>query len=106
MVRKEKNRGKIAEWKERAGTLRTEAQGLLKNKKLLLEVLLLNFLKLSAWYLIPAVVFGKMESLRLPLLMATTSMVQALSGVIPAPGGVGAVEFFNTNGIPKTKGSI
>ncbi|WP_334160211.1 YbhN family protein [Muricomes intestini] len=93
VVRKEKNRGKIAEWKERAGTLRTEAQGLLKDKKLLLEVLLLNFLKLSAWYLIPAVVFGKMESLRLPLLMATTSMVQALSGVIPAPGGVGAVEF-------------
>lgn len=93
VIRKEKYTRKVAEWKERAVTVRTESQRLLKDKRLFLEVLLLNFLKLSAWFLIPAVVFGKLESLGTPSLMATASMAQALSGVIPAPGGVGAVEF-------------
>lgn len=92
-VRKEKYREKIGEWEEKAVTVRTEAHRLLKDKKLLLEVLLLNFLKLSAWFLIPVIVFHRAGLLEAPLLIAAASMMQALSGVIPAPGGVGAVEF-------------
>ncbi|CUX47439.1 lysylphosphatidylglycerol synthase transmembrane domain-containing protein [Clostridium sp. C105KSO13] len=93
VLRKEKYGEKIKEWEQRAVTVRTEAETLLKDKKLLLEVLLLNFLKLSAWFLIPVIVFRKAGLLEVPLLIATASMMQALSGVIPAPGGIGAVEF-------------
>lgn len=93
IIKREKQKKKIAEWKENAVIIRCEANRLLKNKKLLLEILLLNFLKLSAWFLIPAIIFYKMDFLNLPLLVGTTSMMLALAGVIPAPGGVGAVEF-------------
>lgn len=93
IMKRQKQKKKIEEWKENAVIIRCEANRLLKNKKLLLEILILNFLKLSAWFLIPAIIFYKMEFLNLSLLVGTTSMMMALAGVIPAPGGVGAVEF-------------
>ena len=93
VIHKEKTKEKLAGWKEKAAIVRKEAKALLKNKKLLLELLILNFFKLSAWYLIPAAVFHMLNSPELSFYMAATAMMTALSGVIPAPGGVGAVEF-------------
>ncbi|MSC86317.1 TIGR00374 family protein [Eubacterium sp. am_0171] len=78
---------------KKAIIVRTEARSLLKNKKLLLDLFILNFLKLSAWYLIPVTIFHLLNSSELSLYMATAAMMTALSGVIPAPGGVGAAEF-------------
>lgn len=92
-MKKEKQKKKIEEWRKNAVIIRCEANRLLKNKKLLLEILMLNVLKLSAWFLIPAIIFHRMNFLNLSLLVGTTSMMMALAGVIPAPGGVGAVEF-------------
>lgn len=92
-IRKEKTKEKLAGWKEKASIVRKEAKALLKNKKLLLELLILNFFKLSAWYLIPVTIFHMLNSPELSFYMAAAAMMTALSGVIPAPGGVGAVEF-------------
>lgn len=92
-AQKETQREKIDEWEEKAVLVRTEAYRVLKNRKLLLNVIMLNFLKLSMWYFIPAVVFQMLNSPKLSMLMSVAAMMTALSGVIPAPGGVGAVEF-------------
>lgn len=92
-ARKDTQRKKLDEWEEKAVLVRNEAGRLLSNKRLLLEVIILNFLKLSSWYLIPAVVFQMVNSPKLSMLMSTAAMMTAMAGVIPAPGGVGAVEF-------------
>lgn len=92
-IRRESWLIKLKDLEENAEIVRTEATRLLKNKKLLLEVTFWNFCKLTSWYLIPAVVFRKLHSSELSLLVAVIAMVTALAGVIPAPGGVGAVEF-------------
>lgn len=92
-ARKDTQKEKLKGWEKKAAAVRSEAHGLLRNKKLLFEVIVFNFFKLSAWYLIPAAVFQMLNSTKLSLLMATAAMMTALAGVIPAPGGVGAVEF-------------
>ncbi|MRM90525.1 UPF0104 family protein [Faecalicatena contorta] len=93
VIRKEKQKEDLSKWQKKAIIVRTEARSLLKNKKLLLDLFILNFLKLSAWYLIPVTIFHLLNSSELSLYMATAAMMTALSGVIPAPGGVGAAEF-------------
>ena len=92
-IRKENLLVKLRELEEKAVIVREEAGILLHDKKLLTEVIFLNFCKLTAWYLIPGVIFEKLNAPELGLLIAVTAMVNALAGVIPAPGGVGAVEF-------------
>lgn len=83
---------KLDEMEEKANIVRAEAEQLLKDKKLLAEVLLLNAIKLTMWYLIPALLFGMIHSPDFAFLLSVIAMVTALAGVIPAPGGVGAVE--------------
>jgi uncharacterized membrane protein YbhN (UPF0104 family) len=93
LVRTEKQLENVNQWMEKAAIVRDEAYRLLANKKLLLEVLVLNILKLSAWFMIPGILFYVQDKLELSFLVGTASMMTALVGVIPAPGGVGALEF-------------
>lgn len=92
-IRKDNLLVKIGEIEEKAVTLRNEAWILLHDKKLLAEVVFLNLCKLTAWYLIPVLLFEKLNFSQHGLLVAVTAMVTALAGVIPTPGGIGAVEF-------------
>lgn len=77
-----------------ADTLQQEVAGLFHEKKRLLLIFLFSLLKMLCRFLIPAVLLfdpGHPEQI-LPTL-ALTSMVFVLSGVIPAPGGLGSLEF-------------
>lgn len=96
-IHKKKYIDKLQKLKEKSALVREEARQILKNKKLLAQVLFLNVLKLSAWYLIPVLTFHETgDSQETALIMSVTAMVVALAGVIPAPGGIGAVEFVFT----------
>ncbi len=93
LVRSNRQMNKVMQWKEKAAIVREEAYRLLSNKGLLIEVLILNMLKLSAWFMIPGILFYEQGTFAFPFLVGTASMMTALAGVIPAPGGVGALEF-------------
>lgn len=96
MVKKNEQLDWLLKREKQAATVRRESLRLLKDRKRLLLVLVFNGLKLSAWYFIPVLLFNGGEKGQAGLLMTAASMVTALAGVIPAPGGVGAVEFVFT----------
>ena len=73
---------KLDEMEEKANIVRAEAEQLLTDKKLLAEVLLLNAIKLTMWYLIPALLFGMIHSPDFAFLLSVIAMVTALAGVI------------------------
>ncbi len=80
------------EWENKAVIIRREAKRLLTSPKLLTEVFLLTVGKLTMWYMIPAFLYGMTKPAELTLVTAVSAMSAALAGVIPTPGGVGAVE--------------
>lgn len=90
--------------KEQVLTLQDEAKSLLwGNRDLkrgtgraggsLLWVMLFNFAKLTCWYLVPCVVLRGKTSAPVWEIIALTASAQMLAGVIPAPGGIGSLEF-------------
>lgn len=86
---------KIERLREQVGILQEEARSLLYplGKRECLWVWLLNFGKLTCWYLVPCVVLaGKVNVHPTEILMLTAS-AQMLAGVIPAPAGIGSLEF-------------
>lgn len=81
------------QWRENLNLLNDTGRELLTHKKRFLVVVLLNLWKLFVIYLIPAYVLSGQCSLSIiesTMLMAVSYM---LAGVIPAPSGIGSLEF-------------
>lgn len=68
-------------------------RNLLKNKKVLLAVFLLNFLKLSMWFLIPAVIFRSRIVCSIGINTLKMSLAFMISGIMFSPAGVGTLEY-------------
>jgi hypothetical protein len=69
---------------------------LLKNKMLLIGILLLDLLKYGFWYGIPWLIFREQGGGTLLQNMAVTSLSVMLAAVIPTPAGIGSTEFVFT----------
>lgn len=102
---------RISFFQEQAEVLQTEAKSLLRRPSgkdfhaermrstgsfrqstgILPMILLLDFAKLTCWYLVPAVVLNKKADAAGLVLL--TAAAQMLAGVIPAPAGIGSLEF-------------
>ena len=84
---------KIGDLKEKSYLLRKSSKDILKNKNLIVSLLLLNIIKLTCWYSIPLMIIKGESGVNDFFFIALTSMVTALAGIIPSPGGVGSTEF-------------
>lgn len=93
--RKGKLDEKIELVKEKFQLLEEESVDLLKDKKLMAIVMLINLIKLFFWYVIPYVILRGNGSVQTGVLDAVTitALSVMLAAVIPAPAGIGAVEF-------------
>ena len=79
---------------EQVNILQSEVQHLLKERQMMLRLLLQNIIKMLCWFSIPAILlFNPGNPASFLSNMALTSMVYVLSGVIPSPGGIGSLEF-------------
>lgn len=77
-----------------ADTLQQEVSALFREKKRLCLIFMLSVLKMVCRFLIPAVLlFDPRQPERILPTLALTCMVFVLSGVIPAPGGLGSLVF-------------
>ena len=99
-------RDKLTELEEKAEVLRTISVEILKDKKIWFKLFLTNTGKLTAWYLIPCVIYGFSTPGEIKNVVCITSIMYALAGVIPAPGGVGAIEFLFTLFFTKLVGQV
>lgn len=100
---KDRWQDKLSEAHKQIDMLQEEAKSLLKGagkdsggrikerSHILLWIVLLDLAKLTCWYLVPAAVLqGKADAAEL---VALTAAAQMLAGVIPAPAGIGSLEF-------------
>lgn len=86
---------KVKKVQEQIYVLQKEARSLLgpENVKVFIRILLLNLGKLSCWYLVPWVVLSGKTDVHPGEIIALTASAQMLAGVIPAPAGIGSLEF-------------
>lgn len=84
---------KIQAFQRQTELCQQEGGILLRDKKRLFLVCLLDAAKLSCWYVIPWLLFAGTTSLSLPDTMLLTALIQTLAAVIPSPSGIGAVEY-------------
>jgi len=96
IIKKESLRLKIIEVETKAELLRESSTEILKDKKIWIKLFITNTGKLTAWYLIPCVIFGFSSLQEINMVVWITSIMYALAGVVPVPGGVGAIEFLFT----------
>ena len=66
---------------------------LLKKRRTVLLIILMNLLKFCFWYGIPYLVLRETGSISLAQVMAITSLSVMLAAVIPSPAGIGSTEF-------------
>ena len=103
---KERFHAKLTELEDKSEVLRTVSVEILKDKKVWLKLFLTNTGKLTAWYLMPCVIYGFSAPGDVSNVICITSIMYALAGVIPAPGGVGAIEFLFTLFFTKLVGHV
>lgn len=96
IVRKKNMQMKITELEVKAEILRSSSVEILKDKKIWLKLFIINTGKLTALYLMPCVIYGFYAPKEISMIVCVTSIMYALAGVIPVPGGVGAIEFLFT----------
>lgn len=97
---------KLNELEDKSEVLRTVSVEILKDKKVWFKLFLTNTGKLTAWYLIPCVIYEISTPGEIKNVVCITSIMYALAGVIPAPGGVGAIEFLFTLFFTKLVGQV
>lgn len=111
---KGRGRDRLERLREQVGILQDEARALLRpmrrenwsrggkrgensdagrRKSVLKWILLLDFGKLTCWYLVPCVVIAGNANAPFGEILALTASAQMLAGVIPAPAGIGSLEF-------------
>lgn len=75
-------------------SLRETIQTFIKNKHVVVKVFASNMAKLAVWYAIPYFILSQSyPNLSLSLSIALISFTITLGGVLPAPGGIGGLEF-------------
>ncbi len=84
---------KIDKIEEKIQILQQETKELVTNRQGMGILFLLNILKMSCWYLIPYVLFYQSGILTLGEAFALTAINYMIAGVMPAPAGIGTIEF-------------
>lgn len=81
--------------KTQADTLQSEVRDLLfRERGKMAKLFAYNLIKMICWFLIPAILLFDMENpFAVVPQVSLTAMVFVLAGVIPAPGGIGSLEF-------------
>ncbi len=87
---------KFEKVKEQCDIMETASVKLLHNVKLIVSVILINFIKLSFWFIIPYIILYTTGSLTPGLSITITSVAVMLAAVIPIPAGIGSSEFVLT----------
>lgn len=82
--------------KQQCNELEEASRYLLKRKKMVAEVLLLNMVKLCFWYGIPYLIFLGNGNISIVETMAITALSVMIAAVIPAPAGIGSTEIMFT----------
>ncbi|NDL68415.1 lysylphosphatidylglycerol synthase transmembrane domain-containing protein [Anaerotalea alkaliphila] len=90
---REKTLARVGRMEAHAAVLHSASVLLLKDRRKLLQLFLLNTGKLSCWYLIPAVLLSPATGAGLLEMMALMAVCNMLAGVLPAPSGIGSLEF-------------
>lgn len=89
-LRKEKIRDSLFMLKE-------EAELLIKKKSLVIKLVLVNFIKLTCWYIIPYIAFISVGETLIGesfiQIVAISAFMNLVVGVLPVPGGNGSSEF-------------
>lgn len=89
--RKGRMQKKIWQGEERLQELRKGTLEILAEKKKLFLLLGLEILKLGCWYVIPAVLLSDL-SVSPAACIGTAALAATMSGILPAPGGLGTTE--------------
>lgn len=93
MICRGKWQDKMDYFREKTAILQAESKSLLQKAGRLWKIVLLDFGKLTCWYLVPFVaLYGNVTAAAWELI-ALTAVAQMLAGVIPAPAGIGSLEF-------------
>lgn len=92
---KEKSRlyPKIDQLQSSIDNLQNQGRLIWHDKKLFAQVVLLDLLKFSCWYIIPGVLFVKEFDVNLFMCMALMAVCNMLGCVMIAPSGVGTLDF-------------
>lgn len=77
---------------EQAVVMEEATSFLLKDWKLVINIILKNMIKLACWYGIPYIMLRQYGSIGIMESMAITSIAVVLAAVLPAPAGIGSTE--------------
>ncbi|MDE7433227.1 MAG: flippase-like domain-containing protein [Lachnospiraceae bacterium] len=92
IVKNEKIRAKLEIFRQKLIMVRIESRNMLKDKKELGKLILLNMIKFIGWYMIPCVILGYSDLSKILFSVSISALAMALIGVIPAPGAAGSTE--------------
>lgn len=100
LIKQEKWQEKKNKIAESLVNLQTESEEIVKNYRIWFEMIIMNILKLSCWYILPLIgvyaVGGSMESVTVIQIIATAAFMQLIIGVIPTAGGMVSTEVVYT----------
>lgn len=85
--------GKLCAWRKQAALLNQSGRLVLQQKRKIAAAVLVQIGKLLLFYAVPAYLLNGNGRLDTPDCMCLMAVAYMLSGVIPAPSGVGALEF-------------
>ena len=77
--------------------LERASKHIIRKKRLVIEILLLNTVRNAFWYGIPYLIFAGHAEITMVQTMAVTSLSIMLAAVLPAPGGIGSTELVFTS---------
>lgn len=92
IVKNKKLRTKMGDLRSKLIMVRSESGNMLKDKKELAELVILNMIKFIGWYMVPCVVLGYSDIKNILFAFSVSALASALIGVIPAPGAAGSTE--------------
>lgn len=87
----------IASLRGECQMLEVASKHILKKKSLVIEVIVISFVRNCFWYGIPYLIFLGHNDVTLMQTMAVTSLSIMLAAVLPAPGGIGSTELVFTS---------
>lgn len=82
--------------REQCDELEAASRYLLKRKKMVAGVILLNMIKFCFWYGIPYLIFAGSGNISIVETMGITALSVMIAAVIPAPAGIGSTEIMFT----------
>lgn len=92
IIKNEKLRTKLNDLRNKLIMVRDESGSMLKDKKELVQLIILNMLKFIGWYMIPCVILEYSDIRQILFGISVSALAAALIGVIPSPGASGSTE--------------